>query len=163
MTQVAVGIGSNIDREMNVRQAVKSLSHEFGSLSCSPVYESEASGFSGPPFYNLVATFETAMDVLAVCAKIRAIEIFQGRQLGNGRAGSRTLDIDLLLYGDSILYDIDLDVPRREIIDHAYILKPLADLLPEMSHPVTGEPFGQTWLRCGARQESLSVVTELVF
>ena len=162
MTQVAIGIGSNMDRENNVRQAVKSLSHEFGALSCSPVYESEASGFNGPPFYNLVATFETVIDALGVCDKIRAIEIFQGRQLGNGRAGSRTLDIDLLLYGDSILYDIDLDVPRREIIDHAYILKPLADLLPGMSHPVTGESFGLTWLRCGARQESLSLVTELV-
>lgn len=159
--QVAISIGSNIDRKNNVKRAVSNLNHAFGSLSCSPVYESEASGFKGPPFYNLVAVFETAVDVLDIREKIRAIETQQGREEGNNRSGSRNLDLDLLLYGNLVLYGIGLDVPRREIIDHAYILKPLADLLPDFSHPVTGEAFREIWLRCGAGQELITVVKEL--
>ena len=78
--------------------------------------------------------------------------------MGVNRNGSRSLDLDLLLYGDAVFHDQGLDVPRREIFDHAYILKPLTDLLPEAHHPVTGESFADIWLRLGSRQEALSVV-----
>ena len=161
MTQVVISIGSNIDRELNVKRAVSNLAHTFGSLSCSPVYESEASGFDGPPFYNLVVVFETSMDVSSVRQKIRAIEICQGRQIGNDRRGSRSLDLDLLLYGNFVLYDIDIDVPRQEIFHHAYILKPLAELLPEVCHPLTGESFRDIWSRFSLQPESLVLVEEL--
>ena len=161
MTQVVISIGSNIDRELNVKRAVSNLTYTFGSLSCSPVYESEASGFDGPPFYNLVVVFETSMDASSVREKIRAIEIVQGRQIGNDRRGSRSLDLDLLLYGNFVLYDIDIDVPRQEIFHHAYILKPLAELLPEVCHPLTGESFRDIWSRCSLQPESLALVEEL--
>lgn len=158
MARVAVSIGSNLERERNVKDALAALGIIFGKLSRSPVYESAAYGFDGPPFYNLVVVFETLLDVRALRAKIQAIENLQGREMGENRSGSRSLDLDLLLYDDGVFHDQGLDVPRREIFEHAYILKPLADLLPAAPHPVTGELFADIWLRLGSRQEALSVV-----
>mgnify|MGYP001158270724 CR=1 FL=1 len=158
MAQVAVSVGSNLERERNVKEALASLGKIFGELSRSPVYESVAYSFDGPPFYNLVVVFETQLDIHAVRAKIQAIENLQGRERGENRSGSRSLDLDLLLYDDLVFHDQGLDVPRREIFEHAYILKPLADLLPTVPHPVTGESFADIWLRLGSLQEALSVV-----
>jgi len=161
MARVALSIGSNLERERNVKEALAALGKTFGKLSRSPIYESAASGFDGPPFYNLVVVFETPLDVRAVCGKIQAIENQQGREMGENRSGSRSLDLDLLLYDATVLHDQGLNVPRREMFEHAYILKPLADLLPAESHPVTGESFADIWLRLGSRQEALSVVDGL--
>ena len=158
MALVAVSIGSNLDRERNVKDAVAVLAKIFGKLLRSSVYESAAYGFDGPPFYNLVVVFETLLNAHAVRRKIQAIENQQGREIGEHRSGSRSLDLDLLLYDDVVFHDQGLDVPRREIFEHAYILKPLADLLPAMPHPVTGESFADIWLRLGSYQEMLSVV-----
>ena len=161
MVQVAVSIGSNLERERNVKEALASLGKIFGELTRSPVYESAAYGFDGPPFYNLVVVFETSLDVRAVRGEIQAIENQQGREMGENRSGSRSLDLDLLLYDDVVFHDQGLDVPRREIFEHAYILKPLADLLPATPHPVTGESFADIWLRLGSHREALSVVDGL--
>jgi 2-amino-4-hydroxy-6-hydroxymethyldihydropteridine diphosphokinase len=161
MVQVAVSIGSNLERERNVRDALVALAKTFGKLSRSPVYESAAYGFKGSPFYNLVVVFKTPLDVRAVREKIQAIENQQGRELGENRSGSRTLDLDLLLYDDVVFHDQSLDVPRQEIFEHSYILKPLADLLPSTPHPLTGEPFADIWLRLGSHQEALSIVDGL--
>jgi len=158
MVQVVVSIGSNLERERNVKEALASLGKIFGELSRSPVYESAAYGFDGSPFYNLVVVFETSLDVRAVRGEIQAIENQQGREMGENRSGSRSLDLDLLLYEDAVFHDQGLDVPRQEILDHAYLLKPLADLLPAVPHPVTGENFADIWLRLGSRQETVSVV-----
>jgi 2-amino-4-hydroxy-6-hydroxymethyldihydropteridine diphosphokinase len=161
MARVAVSIGSNLQRDRNVKDALAALSKTFGAISRSSVYESAAYGFDGPPFYNLVVVFETLLDVHAVRGKIQFIENQQGREIGENRSGSRSLDLDLLLYGDAIFHDQGLDVPRREIFEHAYILKPLADLLPTAPHPVTGETFSEIWLRLGSHQEAVSVVDGL--
>ena len=161
MARVAVSIGSNLDRERNVKDALAVLAKIFGKLSYSPVYESAAYGFHGPPFYNHVVVFETSLDVFAVREKIQAIENQQGREMGENRSGSRSLDLDLLLYDDAVFHDQGLDVPRREIFNHAYVLKPLADLLPATPHPVTGESFADIWFRLGSNQEALSVVDGL--
>ena len=161
MARVAVSIGSNLERERNVKDALTALDKIFGKLSRSPVYESAAYGFNGPPFYNLVVVFETSLDVCAVREKIQAIENQQGREMGENRSGSRSLDLDLLLYDDAVFHDQGLDVPRREIFEHAYVLKPLADLLPATPHPVTGESFADIWFRLGLNQEALSVVDGL--
>ena len=161
MARVAVSIGSNLERERNVKDALAALGKTFGELSRSPVYESAAYGFDGPPFYNLVVVFVTQLDVRAVRAKIQAIENLQGREIGEDRSGSRSLDLDLLLYDDAVFHDQGLDVPRREIFEHGYILKPLADLLPAVPHPLTGESFGNIWSRLGTGKEALSVVDGL--
>ena len=161
MARVVVSVGSNLERERNVRDALAALGNTFGALLHSPVYESAAYGFDGPPFYNLVVVFQTPLDVRVVRGKIQVIENLQGREMGENRSGSRSLDLDLLLYDDAVFHDQGLDVPRREIFEHAYVLKPLADLLPATPHPVTGESFADIWFRLGSNQEALSVVDGL--
>ena len=144
MPQVFVSIGSNIDREHHIRTAVIEL-REHGRLSLSSVYESASIGFRGNNFYNLVAGFETDTPVLSLCNQLSEIEQRHGRVRGTNRFASRTLDLDLLLYGDLVRQDHLVQIPRPEIMQYAFVLKPLSELVPELRHPVTGISFGEMW------------------
>ena len=163
MVRVAVGIGSNLDRERNIRAAVTALRNRFGSLLCSPVYESAAYGFPGPPFFNLVIVFHSSLGIEMLYKEIRAIEYLQGRGIGKERGGSRSLDIDLLLYGQSVSYSKGIDIPRREILDHSYILKPLADVLPMVNHPTCNETFSDMWTELSPSLEQLILIEDIQF
>jgi 2-amino-4-hydroxy-6-hydroxymethyldihydropteridine diphosphokinase len=145
MPRVFVGIGSNIDREASVRGGVEALRQHYGEVQLSSVYESEAVGFEGDPFYNLVAAFDTDEDVDTVVARLGEIETQHGRMRHGERFVSRTLDLDLLLYGDAILQQEKYHVPRDEIEHYAFVLWPLAELAPEMKHPQTGKTFAVMW------------------
>lgn len=144
MTEVFVSIGSNIEREKNIRSGVAALRERFGELRLSTVYESEAVGFQGDPFYNLVASFETDATPEDVVAALRAIEDRHGRVRTGPRFSSRTLDIDLLLYGDAV-FDVPVVIPRKEITRNAFVLLPLAELAPDVLHPVTGSSYAALW------------------
>ncbi|HEY9148807.1 MAG TPA: 2-amino-4-hydroxy-6-hydroxymethyldihydropteridine diphosphokinase, partial [Gammaproteobacteria bacterium] len=98
MARVYVSIGSNIERDANIRGGVSDLQHCFGVVELSRVYESEAVGFDGDNFYNLVAAFDTDEDVLTVAKTLHDIENDHGRTREGPRFSSRTLDIDMLLY-----------------------------------------------------------------
>lgn len=145
MPRVFVGIGSNIDREASVRGGVEALRQHYGEVQLSSVYESEAVGFTGDPFYNLVAAFDTEEDVDTVVATLGEIEHQHGRQRHGERFVSRTLDLDLLLYGDAVLSHENYHVPRDEIERYAFVLWPLAELAPQMRHPETGQTFAEMW------------------
>jgi 2-amino-4-hydroxy-6-hydroxymethyldihydropteridine diphosphokinase len=145
MPRVFVGIGSNIDRDVMIRAGVAELQGHFGGLQLSSVYESEAVGFAGAPFYNLVAAFDTEESIASVCATLRAIEQRHGRQRGEKRYSPRTLDIDLLLYGDLVTSGDGYRVPRDEISRHAFVLQPLAEIAPDLRNPRTGETFASLW------------------
>ncbi len=144
MTRVFLSIGSNIDRETNIRAGVAALRECFGELRLSTVYESEAVGFEGDPFYNLVAGFETDITPEELVAALRAIEDRHGRVRTGPRFSSRTLDIDLLLYGDAV-FDTPVVIPRKEITRNAFVLLPLAELAPEAVHPLTGKTYAAMW------------------
>ena len=145
MPRVFVGIGSNIEREANVRAGVTELRACFGELQLSSVYESEAVGFDGEPFYNLVAAFDTEMSVDKVMATLADIENRHGRVRNGERFSGRTLDIDLLLYGDLVTRAEAYHVPRDEIPRYAFVLQPLAELAPQLRHPQTGETYASMW------------------
>lgn len=145
MPRVFVGIGSNIEREANVRAGVTELRACFGELQLSSVYESEAVGFDGEPFYNLVAAFDTEMSVDKVMATLADIENRHGRVRNGERFSGRTLDIDLLLYGDLVTRAETYHVPRDEIPRYAFVLQPLAELAPQLRHPQTGETYASMW------------------
>jgi len=102
MPRVWVSIGSNQARERSIRGAVQALRERFGELTLSQVYESEAVGFEGHPFYNLVAGFDTGETVGELNAAFRQIEDAFGRVRGPDKFSPRTLDIDLLTYGDLV-------------------------------------------------------------
>jgi 2-amino-4-hydroxy-6-hydroxymethyldihydropteridine diphosphokinase len=145
MSRVFVGIGSNIDRETSVRAGVTDLRKKYGELQLSSVYESEAVGFEGDAFYNLVASFDTSDSVDQVIVALARIEEAHGRLRGSERFSSRTLDLDLLLYGNLVASGEGYHVPRDEIPQYAFVLWPLSELEPAMKHPQTGETFLAMW------------------
>lgn len=151
MARVYVGIGSNIERERHIRAAVAALRARLGALQLSGVYESQPIGFEGDNFYNLVAAGDTDEPPETVVAILHDIEQRQGRRRTDTRFASRTLDLDLLLYDDLVRHDGTVDVPRREILDYAFVLQPLADIAPDQVHPETGRTLGAHWSELRAR------------
>lgn len=147
MPEVFVSIGSNIDREKHIPSCLAALERHFGSLRVSSLYETAAVGFDGPPFHNLVAGFSTELPVRRVAEILTAIEEQHGRTRSCKKFSSRTLDADLLLYGDAILHEGKLKLPRDEITRYAFVLEPLAEIAPEDRHPVTGERYADLWER----------------
>ena len=142
MPAVYVSIGSNIEREQNIRSAIKALEKHFAPLVTSSVYETAAEGFDGDPFYNLVVGFD-AEGVADIDRLLHAIEEQHGRVRGQAKFSSRTLDLDLLLYGDSVLPDYD--IPRAEINRYAFVLWPLAEIAPNVIHPQLQQPIALLW------------------
>jgi len=142
--EVFVGIGSNVEPERRVRQAVQLLRERFGTLRLSPVYRNAAVGFEGDDFLNLVAAFETDLDVAPLNAALDEIELACGRERGAARFAPRTMDLDLLLYGDYVSREPPV-LPRQEILKYAFMLRPLADLAPNRRHPGTDSTYGELW------------------
>jgi len=140
-----VGIGSNIERETNIRSAVLRLKARFGRLCLSSVYESQPVGFAGDNFYNLVAGFDTDIPVERLIGELHDIEQLHSRARTGRRFEPRTLDLDLLLYDDLIRHDSAVDIPRREILDYAFVLQPLAEIAPDVVHPEANKRISALW------------------
>ncbi|MFQ5995558.1 MAG: 2-amino-4-hydroxy-6-hydroxymethyldihydropteridine diphosphokinase [Acidiferrobacterales bacterium] len=155
MPRVFVSIGSNIDRDKNVRTAVKLLDALYRPLALSTVYESGAIGFDGHNFYNLVAGFDTDHPIEEVAKRLVRIEHECGRERGGRAPESRTLDLDLLLYGHLCQHGEDFDVPRPEIRQYAFVLKPLAEIAARYKHPETGTTIGEMWRTFNHREQAL--------
>jgi 2-amino-4-hydroxy-6-hydroxymethyldihydropteridine diphosphokinase len=130
MPRCWLSIGSNQDREASIRGAVADLRSAFGGLILSRVYETPAEGFAGEPFLNLVAGIQTPLSVSRIDAVLRAIEDAHGRVRGPDRFAPRTLDIDLLTYGDLVGTRDGRSFPRDEIHRYAFVLGPLAEVAP---------------------------------
>ena len=162
MTYVLLSIGSNIDREKNIRYSVERITQEYGDITLSPVYETVSVGFKGPSFFNLVLGFNSNESLLDIREHLRNIESEAGRVRGKKSFANRVLDIDVILFGDQDLSDQGFNIPRDEIEKYAYVLKPLSDLHPEMVHPVIGETYLEMWERFDQSDQMLSV-SEFVF
>ena len=152
--RVFVSAGSNIDPRANLGAACAALNQRYRDLKISPVYESPAEGFKGPPFLNLVASFLTKEPPREVLSALAELETAAGRDRSTGKFSSRTLDLDLLLHGDTVAADLKL--PHPDITRYAFVLKPLANLAPDLRHPVTGAAIVELWATfSGSRQLKL--------
>lgn len=149
MAKVLISIGSNIEPAQNIRRAVRTLINEFELVRLSIVYESRAVGFAGDNFLNLVAYVETNLDVTQLQGLFKRIEIAQGRDLKAAKFTPRTIDLDILLYDDLVQaaspeHD-QPQLPRAEITYNAFVLRPLAELVPNWKHPLLQQSYADLW------------------
>jgi len=155
MARVYISIGSNIEAALNIRSAIDALTRHYGELILSRVYESEAVGFDGDNFYNLVAGFDTADSVQKVAAQLRQIEDGQARNRQSPRFSARTIDLDLLLYDDIVCNEAGLNVPRDEITENAFVLQPLAEVAGDVIHPQLRQSITALWKHFDKRCQQL--------
>lgn len=140
-----ISIGSNIDKESHIPSSLNALRKLFGDLIVSSVYETEPIGFVGDKFHNLIVQFESELSAKEVAKLLRQIELDHGRSRESQKFSARTLDLDLILYGEQVISDGRLQIPRDEIERYAFVLEPLAEIAAERLHPVSGKSFGQLW------------------
>jgi len=140
-----ISIGSNINKDEHIPASLRALEKTFGKLAVSSVYETDAVGFTGDVFYNLVVGFDSDLDVKAVTKQLRQIELDNGRTRDSRKYAARTLDLDLLLYGELIVNDGRLQIPRDEIEHYAFVLEPLAEIAPALKHPISHQSYAELW------------------
>jgi len=158
MAKIYISLGSNINRGRNTRAGITALRERFGQLGLSSVYESEAVGFEGDAFYNMVIACEVNEDVHSTNRALAAIEDAHGRDRSGPRFSSRTLDLDLLLYDDLVLDEKGLKLPREEILKNAFVLWPLAEIAPDLVHPLAGKTYAELWAAFDKSKETLATI-----
>ena len=145
MTTGYISIGSNIDKEIHIPSSINALKKLFGKLDISSIYETAAVGFSGNNFYNLIVKFDSELDAKQVAKLLRKVELDHGRTRDSQKFSARTLDLDLILYGEQIIHDGRLQIPRNEIEHYAFVLEPLAEIAGRQRHPVSHESYESMW------------------
>jgi 2-amino-4-hydroxy-6-hydroxymethyldihydropteridine diphosphokinase len=158
VAQIYLGIGSNIDPERNLRLGVRELRSRFSELKISSTYKSGAVGFDGPDFLNLVVGLESDATPSHIHDHIEAIHKLAGRPTGAARYSSRPLDIDLLLYEDLVLDAAPIKLPRADVLKYSFVLRPLAEIAPNLKHPQTGRSLLHHWRDFNADSHPLTPV-----
>jgi 2-amino-4-hydroxy-6-hydroxymethyldihydropteridine diphosphokinase len=140
-----ISIGSNIDKKKHIPASIKALEACYGRLTLSSIYESDSVGFTGDSFYNLIVGFESNLDVKEIIEQLRQIEEDNGRDRECKKFSARTLDLDLVLYGDLVINEGRIQIPRDEIERYAFVLEPLAEIAGHLRHPVSGMRYAELW------------------
>jgi 2-amino-4-hydroxy-6-hydroxymethyldihydropteridine diphosphokinase len=137
VTVAYVGLGSNLgDREATIRRAAELI----GARRLSTIRETEPWGYADQPrFLNAVAELDTALGPRALLDRLLAVERELGRERTGPRYGPRTIDLDLLLYGDETVSEPGLTVPHPRLAERLFVLEPLAELAPGLDVPGAGE------------------------
>ena len=159
MTEIFLGLGSNIRPEHYLPRGLAELVELLGPLRQSPVYAGPAIGFEGAPFWNLVVGATTALSVGALQSALRQIEYAHGRAVDATRYSDRHLDIDILTYGSHTGVVDGVTLPRAEILERAFVLRPLAELAPDALHPQLGERYAYLWESFDQSLEPLTTVS----
>lgn len=155
MSSVYLSLGSNIDRQQCIEAGLEGLLAFANIKAISSVYESEAVGFDGDCFYNLVVAIETALSVAELSQQLKVLEDSNGRQRGGAKFSSRTLDVDILTY-DHLSGAVDgVVLPRDEVSKNAFVLRPLAEIASSEVHPFYGVSYGELWQRYPQHSQAL--------
>ncbi|WP_210395656.1 2-amino-4-hydroxy-6-hydroxymethyldihydropteridine diphosphokinase [Motiliproteus sediminis] len=155
MARVYLSLGSNIRREHYISSCLDGLAHRFGELDISSVYESEAVGFDGDPFFNLVVGLETELALDPLFEFLRETEHAHDRCRKAAKFSARTLDIDILTYDDYVGPFAGGELPREEITRNAFVLWPLAEIAADLRHPGLGIRYGQLWANYDKSRQAL--------
>jgi 2-amino-4-hydroxy-6-hydroxymethyldihydropteridine diphosphokinase len=154
-SDIYVGAGSNIDPVDNLRFACREIEAAFGDLELSSVYQTTPVGMQGDDFLNMVIRFSTNLSVDGVASDLERIQGLACRTPGGAQFVSRTLDLDLLLYGDQVIDSPTVTVPRADVIEYGFVLQPLLELAPDLMHPLTGLTIAEHWARFEGRGEGV--------
>ncbi|HEY1141632.1 MAG TPA: 2-amino-4-hydroxy-6-hydroxymethyldihydropteridine diphosphokinase [Lysobacter sp.] len=158
MSKAYLSLGSNREPEQHLRAAIAALRKHFGDVVLSPVYRTRAVGFDGGDFLTAAAIIDTTLDPFALNDWLHALEDAHGRDRSGPRYGDRTLDIDIVLFDDLVLEgEGHLQIPRAEL-KHAFVLKPLADIAPDVVVPGSGRTLGELWAAHADHDQSMEVV-----
>ena len=158
MARACLSLGSNLDPDTHLRSAIAVLRARFGDVVVSTVYRTRAVGFDGGDFLNAAAVIETDLEPEALDAWLHALEDAHGRDRSGPRYGDRTLDIDLVLYGERIVEGPGhLRVPRDEL-RYAFVLRPLAEIAPDVVEPRSGRTLAQLWAESSERGVAMEAV-----
>lgn len=157
---IFASLGSNIQPEQHIKEALAELRKNCRPILCSSFYSSPPVGFSGPDFINCVVRGKTSLSPLSLRAWFKQCERNAGR-LKPGKLESRKLDLDLLLYGDKIIDSEGLVIPRPGMLECAYVLGPLAEIAPEVAHPITGHTFGFHWEKLSEKLDQHTKITRI--
>ena len=145
MPTIYLGLGSNIEPRRHLTAGLDMLNAELGELRLSPVYESSAVGFAGDSFWNMVAGVQSDIELGQLIKILKLIEDANGRDRSGPKFGPRTLDIDILTYDDLVGEQQGVWLPRDEITEQAYVLRPLAEIAGDQLLPGTGQTCMQLW------------------
>jgi len=158
MGRAYLSLGSNLDPERHLRAALDELRARFGAIEVSPAYRSRAVGFEGNDFVNLAVALDTGLEPEALNDWLHALEDRHGRRRDVPRYSDRTLDVDIVLYDQLVLEGPGhLQIPRKEL-RHAFVLRPLADIAPDLRHPVDGRSMAELWAAFPRDREPLEAV-----
>jgi len=141
LTTVYLSLGSNMgDRQQNLDLALKLLSQRMQVSKVSSVYDTEAVGpISQPRFLNLACEVKTRLAPEGLLTMVKGLELKMGRK---GRTGEpRIIDVDILLYGDTVVKTKDLEIPHPRMAERQFVLVPLAEIAPDAVHPVLKKPI----------------------
>jgi len=155
---VYISLGSNIDADKNIRSALVLLKKEQPEMLVSPMYQTSAVGFEGDDFLNCIAKIVTDKSADDIFAWFRQIEADHGRDRNQPKFASRSLDIDMLTYGDKALKTDNYTLPRDEITKYAFVLKPLADIAPDEIYPPENQTYLNLWQGFDATGQDMKVV-----
>lgn len=143
LTQVFLGLGSNVERETHLQAGLEALSGFLQGIRCSPVFESQPVGIKSGPFFNFVVSALTDLPLLELDRRLKFIEADNGRYAPDRKG--LPLDIDVLLYGDLVGNFDGLVLPRAEILKNAFVLWPLSLMAPQRAHPEAGKTLAELW------------------
>lgn len=155
MTAIYLSLGSNVDRHKNITAALDALAALFGVLQISAVYESKSVGFDGSNFFNLVVGAGTDLSIAELSETLKRIEDDNGRKRNGPKFSPRTLDIDILTYGDFVGNENGIELPRAEITTNAFVLLPLAEIAADALHPQLQKSYRDLWAGYDQNSQSL--------
>ncbi len=158
MPRVYLGLGSNVDPLRNLQLGVMALRERYGALDESTVYENAAVGFEGADFLNMVIGLQSGDAPRDIQREAGLIHELAGRDRASDRFSSRPLDIDLLLYDDLVIDEPRLKIPRCDVLDFSFVLRPLAELAPGLVHPKTGKTMQEHWREFDAATHPLRTI-----
>ncbi|HAS6165140.1 2-amino-4-hydroxy-6-hydroxymethyldihydropteridine diphosphokinase [Vibrio vulnificus] len=144
MNTVYIGVGSNIDREKHARAAWQELTLLGEALQASPIYECAAVGFDSHAFFNFVIRLNTSMTLEELASQLRQIELRWGREENAAKYQDRTLDLDIVLFGECISSQKP-ELPRSDIFKYPFVIQPLYDLQPDLVIPGDGRTVEEIW------------------